>query len=72
MIQITNKMKNDSCLSNYEKSWSKRLETLKTATIADFAMTYMLANVFWNTQEECYKICASCVLCYTKGNCKAW
>ena len=60
------------------KSKSKGLETLKSATVAAFVKTYTLANVFWNTQEECCKmfkcwpkICASCVLCYTKDNCKA-
>ena len=38
------------------KSQSKRLETLKTATVAVFVKTYTLANVFWNTQEECCKM----------------
>ena len=47
------------------KSQSKRLETLKTARVAAFVKTFTLANVFWNTQEECFKMLVEnlCFLC---------
>ena len=70
---ITNRLKNYLCLSNSKKFQSKILEILKTVTVEAFVITYMLAIVNWNTQEECCAIfvknCASCVLCWAKDNC---